>query len=160
MNITLTQNTKVVEGLAPNFAGAPVVTTPISLKYVHRLWVVINYIDGGTGCLVAPGRATGVAFADGVVLVNPIKIWYNGNTAASDTLVRQPDAVNFLLDDSGTNQLLVLDIDPVTLGLNANNVQYDCLAVDLGLGLAAAASVTYIADIRYPQATPPSIIQD
>ena len=164
MEITLTQNMKVVSAIPSTIGGGvAVMGTGISLKYVHRLFIIVNYEDGGAGDAVALYRDTDVGggTADAGLIVNNVKLWTNADIATSDTLVRQADNTFHLFDDSNLDQMAVFDVDPVTLGLTANNVEYDCIAVGFpALSVFSTASATYVAFTRYPQATPPSIIEN
>jgi hypothetical protein len=128
---------------------------------VHRLFVIVNYVDTGVGATITLWRDTdvGMATADVALLGNGVKIWANNDTDVSDTLVRQADGIGYTFNDGSTSQQVVFDVDPSTLGLTAANVQYDCLDVYFDfMPVGEHASVEYIALTRYPQATPPSII--
>lgn len=162
MGITLVENMKVVTALAPGEgADAATYSRGICLKYIHRLFVIVNYVDTGVGATITLWRDTdvGMATANLALLGNNVRIWANEDTDATDTLVRQADGIGYTFGDGSTSQQVVFEVDPSTLGLTAGNVQYDCLDVYFDfMPIGEHASVEYIAMTRYPQALPPSII--
>ena len=162
MGITLAENMKVVTALAPGEgANAATFSQGICLKYVHRLFVIVNYVDTGVGATITLWRDTdvGMATANLALLGNNVRIWANADTDVTDTLVRQADGIGYTFGDGNTSQQVVFEVDPSSLGETANYVQYDCLDVYFDfMPVAEHASVEYIAMTRYPQALPPSII--
>ena len=155
---------KVVTALAPGEgANAATFSRGICLKFVHRLIIIVNYVDTGAGATITLWRDTdvGMATPDLALLGANVKIWANDNTDVTDTLIRQNDGIGWAFGDGSTSQQVVFDVDPSTLGLTADNVEYDCMDVYFDfMPVGEWASVEYIALTRYPQATSPSIIEN
>jgi len=164
MEITLAENMKVVTALAPGEGtGLATFSQGICLKYVHRLFIIVNYVDTGIGATITIWRDTDVGMATPDVALwdaaNPPKLWANNDTDISDTLVRQADAIGWAFNDGSTSQQVVFQLNPADLGTTAAGLQYDCCDVYFNLlPVNEWASVTYVAHTRYPQGTPPSII--
>ena len=154
----LPQDYKITQAIPPTVGAAGALTSDtISLKHVQRLWIIVDITDaGGNALLLTPQRCTNVAAAGAAVLVNDVKIWSNVNTALTDTLVSVADAVNFTTAGTAVNKQVVFQIDPASLG-----GAYDCLNLLTGaVNANTTISAVFVAEIRYPQATPPSIILD
>jgi len=154
----LPQDYKITQAIPPTVgAGGALTSDTISLKHVQRLWIIVDITDaGGDALLLTPQRCTNVAAAGAAVLANTVQIWSNVNTALTDTLVRQADALNHTTDATITNKQVVFQIDPASLGAT-----YDCLNLLTGaVNANTTISAVFVAEIRYPQATPPSIILD
>jgi len=164
MDITLAENLKVVTALAPGEgANAPTFSQGICLNNVHRLFIIVNYVDAGVGATITIWRDTDVGMATPDLALwdaaNPPKLWVNENTDVSDTLVRQADAIGYVFGDGVTSQQAVFQVNPADLGTTATGQQYNCCDVYFDfMPIGETASVEYIAVTRYPQRTPPSII--
>jgi hypothetical protein len=163
---TLPEDLKIVEGLAPQIgAGAPLVSDYVSVKNLQKLFVVIHYAQGdATDTTWRVMRDISVAGAASVVLVNNMVVWSNLNTAVSDTLVRRGDAVNYAGGVGVANKLIIFQIDPASLGMDANGVPYDCVCAETVQNVAATstATVLFVGVPRYaaPVDMQPSIIID
>jgi hypothetical protein len=85
-----------------------------------------------------------------------VPVWVNADCAATDTLVRQTDAVAFSTAAAIKNVLVVFEVKPESLGA------YDCLVVKVASGNSSnIVSATYnLVGLRYSQATPPAAITD
>jgi hypothetical protein len=154
----LPQDYKVTQAINPQVGAAGAVTSDaVSLKHVKRLWLIVDITDAaGNALLLTPQRCTDVAGTGAAVLANNVKIWSNVNTALTDTLVRVADALNFTTAATATNKQVVFQIDPASLG-GVN----DCFRLVTGaVNANSTISAVFVAEIRYPQATPPSIILD
>jgi hypothetical protein len=154
----LPQDYKVTQAINPQVGTTAAITSDtISLKHVKRLWIIVDITEtAAIGLLLTPQRDVTVAGAASVALVNSVKIWENANTALTDTLVRQTDALNYTSAAAATNKQIVFQIDPASLG-----GAYDCVNLLTGaVAVTTTISAVFVAEIRYPQATPPSIILD
>lgn len=154
----LPQDYKITQAINPQVGAAGAVTSDtISLKHVKRLWIIVDITDAnGDALLLTPQRCTNVAAAGADVLVNDVQIWSNDDTALTDTLVAQVDALNFTTANTATNKQVVFQIDPASLG-----GAFDCINLLTGaVNANTTISAVFVAEIRYPQATPPSIILD
>lgn len=60
-------------------------------------------------------RATAVAGTGATTLANNVQIWANTDTS-SEGLTKQADATSYTLATGTTNQLVIFEIDPATLG--------------------------------------------
>lgn len=161
MKITLPEQIKIAEALplATDAAGRAAVLAA-SMKNYGKLWILANIYQGNAATiLLTPMQATSVAKAGGKVLTNPVRIWANLDTAASDTFVRQADAVNFTTDAGIKGKQVLFEIDPSYLDVQNN---FDCAYLSTGASnVANLTSALYLAsDPRYAQATLPSVITD
>jgi hypothetical protein len=114
-----------------------------------RAYLLVFLTQGNAATvLLTPMQATAVAKTGGKVLTNPIRIWSNLDTAASDTLVRQTDAVNYTTDAGVKNKQVVFEIDPASLDL-AN--LFDCVYLSTGASNVAnlTAALAILTDLRF-----------
>lgn len=156
--ICLPQSHKIINAIPPQVGAAGAITSDtISCKYAQTVWIIVDIADSnGDALLLTPQRDLTVAAAASVVLANNVQIWSNVNTALTDTLVLQTDALNFTTAATATNKQVVFQIDPAGLG-----GAYDCLNLLTGAVAATTTiSANFIVTPRYPQATPPSMIVD
>jgi hypothetical protein len=161
MKLTLPEQIKMIELLAPAAdAAGRAAGGAISLKNAGRAYLVAFLTQGNAATvLLTPMQASAVAKTGGKVLANAVRIWSNLDTAASDTLVRQTDAVNYTTDAGVKNKMVVFEIDPASLDV-ANG--FDCIYLSTGASNAAniTAAYAFLTDLRYGSATPPSAIAD
>jgi hypothetical protein len=107
---------------------------------------------------LTPFQATTVAAGSEKVLANVVPIWADQDTAASDALVRQTDAVNFTTSAAVKNKIVIFQIDPAQLDADGG---FDCVTLKTGASNAAnITQVMYYLRTRYSQVTPPSAIVD
>lgn len=161
MKLTLPEQCKIVEllPLATDAAGRAAAVA-VSLKNAARAYILVSLTQGNAATvLLTPMQATTVAKGGGKVLTNPIRIWSNLDTAASDTLVRQADAVNYTTDAGVKNKQVLFEIDPAALDL-ANG--FDCVYISTGASNVAnlTSALAILTDLRFASATPPSAIVD
>jgi hypothetical protein len=161
MKLTLPEQCKIVEllPLATDAAGRAAAVA-VSLKNAARCYILVSLTQGNAATvLLTPMQASAVAKTGGKVLTNPIRIWSNLNTAASDTLVRQTDAVNYTTDAGVFNKQVLFEIDPASLDL-ANG--FDCVYISTGASNVAnlTSAIAILTDLRFASATPPSAIVD
>lgn len=155
---SMPQNMKIVEAITPQ-AGAAITGDYVSLKNVHKAWVVIHVNQANAATMaISIEQATVVAGSDTKVITNVVPIWSNLDCAASDTLVARTAAVNYTTDAGVKHKIIIFEIDPALLDL-ANN--FDCITVITGASNAAniTSAMYYLAE-RYQQATPPAAITD
>jgi hypothetical protein len=145
--------------------GSPVATTNggitgdyISLKNAHRVLVVANMLQAAShATALGFSEATAVAPTGAQAGTALMPVWKCADIATTDALVRASDAASIACSAGTTNQVLVMEIIPERL-----TAGYDCIAATLANSGEATnfATITYIIETRYPQATPPSAIVD
>ena len=154
---SLTQLYKITSGTPPITSNGGLTCDYICLKNVHKCWIVVgaHNLGAANATLLTPMRATGILPAGAVVLAAAVQIWVNDDTATTDTLVAQAAAINYTLTADANPKLIVFEIDPAALGAT-----YDCISLVVGNSGNAGnhISVNYFCDMRYKQATPPSVI--
>lgn len=159
-SFTLVEDAKVVSALAPAADAAGRNGAWVSCKNAHKV-VVVVHLDQGNAATVALTieQASAVAGTGAKVITNAVKIWSNLDTAASDTLVRRADAVNYTTDAGVKIKQVVFEIDPASLDV-ANG--FDCIRVSTGASNAAniTSAQYFLTPLRYPAATPPSAVAD
>lgn len=156
----LTENAKIVQALNPAADAAGRAGSYISLKHVGKAYVVVNITQGNAATVpLTIEQATSTAGTGSKVITNAVQIWADLDTSTSDALVRAADAVNYTTDAGLKNKVVVFQIDPRSLDI-ANG--FDCIVVKTGASnVANITSATYIlTDLRYQQATPPSVLVD
>jgi len=101
--------------------------------------------------------ATAVAPTGAAAGTAVMPVWKNADIATSDTLVKGDDAATIAATAGTTNQQLVMEILPERLPAG-----YDCIAATLTASSQATnfATITYLIETKYPQATPPAAITD
>ena len=155
---SIPQALPLIEAITPQ-AGDAITGDYISLKNAHRAFVLVHVAQGNAATMaISIQQATDVAGTGTKVITVVVPIWANEDCAASDTLVRQTDAVNFTTSAAVKHKLIVFQIDPETLDM-ANG--FDCITVITGASNAAnITSAVYLLEPRYAQTTPPSAIVD
>ena len=103
--------------------------------------------------------ATDVAASGATQITNVVPIWLNAACATSDVNVRQTDAVQQAVAATATDQLVIFQIDPSSLGST-----YDCIAGYTTSTIAAndELEILYVLKPRYAgvDANVPSVIID
>ena len=158
MNIT--QNFKLVQGVKPTTTNAQITTDVVSLKNYKKVWIVIELTQAvGHATVITLNQNASVGGA-GKALTGDVLIWANEDTAATDTLVRKTDAKSYTVANDVKGKTVVFEVDP-SIALDLTN-DYDCISAVIGASSQVTnfASVTYILEPRYLQATPPSAIVD
>jgi len=158
VDICLPEVTKIVEAIEPQ-AGAGITGDYVSLKNVHRAFVVVHITQAQANTVaITIEQATGVLPSNSKAITVAVPIWANEDCVASDTLVRQTDAVGFTTSAAVKHKVIVFQIDPSTLDL-VNG--FDCITVKTGAshGDNITEAMYYLCE-RYQQATPPSAILD
>lgn len=161
MKMTLPQVIKVTEALPPAAdAAGRTAASAVSLKNYGRCYIKAHIAQGNAATvLLTPMQASAVAKTGGKVLTNNVPIWANLDTAATDTLVRQADAVNYTTDAGVKNKYVIFEIDPMLLDIAGG---FDCVYISTGASNAAnITEVEYLlTDPRYASQTLPSAIID
>jgi len=158
MKFCLPENYKIVEAITPQ-AGAAITGDYVSMKNAHRAFVLahINQAAANTVAITIE-QAQAVANTGSKAITVAVPIWADEDCAASDTLVRQTDAVAFTTSAAQKHKLVIFQIDAATLN-DANG--FDCITVKTGASSASnITSAMYVLETRYPGATPPSAIVD
>ena len=155
----LPEHYKIVQGsLGAVTTNAGFVGDTVSLKNVNMAWIVAHFDQAvGHATVLNPMRATAVAPTGSVAIAHNAPNWENNDCAASDTLVRNANATTVTLSADATNHMIVVQIDPAQLGDT-----YDCMGCNITTGGDATnlVSIVYYLEMRYAQATPPSVIVD
>ena len=152
---------KWVSGLAPTVgAGSVLQGDYISLKNAQMAWVVFHFNSGnGTAEVFSVYKATDVAKTGETQITNVVPIWRNAACATSDVMVRMTDAVQQAVAATATDQIVVFQIDPASLGTT-----FDCISGYTTSTIAAGdwLSIEYIIKPRYSgiDANMPSMITD
>lgn len=159
MKMSLPQEFKIVEAMAPATDAAGRTSDYVSLKNVEKAWILIHVTQGNAATiLLSPLQASAVAGTGEKVLTNAVPIWSNLDTAATDTLVERTDAVNYTTDAAVKNKQVIFEIDPRHLDVEGG---FDCVAFSTGASnVANITSAQFILQMRYQQATPPAAITD
>ena len=159
MPVTVPESFKIVDGTqGPVTTNGGIECDYVSLKNAHRVTVIVNMTQAvGHATSITLEKATAVDGTGSVAITTAVPIWLNGDVAASDTLVRQTDAVSQAVAADIAKKMVVFQVDPVTLGDG-----FDCLVAKLSDSSQGTnfAQVTYLLETRYGQATPPAAITD
>lgn len=156
---SLAQAFKIVEGMPLATDAAGRTSDYISLKNAHKVFAVCQITQGNAATiLLSPLQATNVAAGGSKVFANAVSIWANLDTAASDTLVKATDAVNYTTDAGVKNKYVIFEIDPAKMDTAGG---FDCLAISTGASnVANLTAITFFILSRYNEATAPSAIID
>ena len=160
-NLGFMEDYKVVSGLKPTIGASGVLTGDyISLKNAQMAWVIFHFNSAnGTAEVFSVNKATAVAPTGAVQITNPVPIWLNNACATSDINVRQTDAVQQAVAATATDQIVIFQIDPASLGTT-----YDCIAGYTTSTIASAdeLEILYVIKPRYAgiDANMPSVIVD
>lgn len=155
------ENFKVIAGLKPTVGtGAALTGDYISLKNAQKAWVLFHFNSAnGTAEVFSVYKATAVAGTGNTQITNTVPIWLNNACATSDINARQTDAVQQAVAATATEQLVIFEIDPASLGST-----YDCIAGYTTSTIAASdvLEILYVVQPRYAgiDANVPSMIID
>jgi len=151
--------TKPIMALAPAADAAGRTGAYISLKNVCCAYVIVNMTQGHAATVdLTIEQATAIAGTGSKAITNAVPIYANLATATNDTLVRKTDAVSFTTDAGVALKTVIFCIDPRKLDL-ANG--FDCIVVKTGASNAAnITSATYLVELGYQGANPPSVVVD
>jgi hypothetical protein len=154
----LPQDLKVINGYHCITTNGAKTGDYISTKTFKKIWVMFKFLQTGshaTVCSIYEATDVTPTSADAVTAVMPN--WKNADTATTDTLTKGTDAATVTLTAGATNQIVIMEVDPVIL-----TADHDCIA-----GYTSSSSdatnfvdITYFGLTRYPQGTPPTAITD
>lgn len=156
---SLPEQCKIVSLLAPATDAAGRTGAYVSMKHVLKAWIKVHIAQGNAATiLLSLLQATAVAGTGSKVFANAVPIWSNLDTAASDTLVARTAAVNYTTDAGLKIKQVIFEIDPAKMDF-ANG--FDCLGLSTGASnVANVTAAEVLAAIRYPSATPPTLVLD
>ena len=156
--LCLPQDLKIVVGKHPTTTNGALTGDYISTKNFKKIWVVFNFTQAATHqtvCSIYEATDVTPTSADAVTAVMPN--WYNQDTSTSDALTKGTDAATVTLAAGTTNQIVIIEVDPVIL-----STDHDCIAGYTSASSESTNFVTmeYYGLTRYPQGTPPTAITD
>ena len=158
---TFPEQFQIVEALAPAAdAAGRAQANAVSLKNYSKAWLVVHITQGNAATiLLSILQAQTVAKAGGKAITNPVRIWTNLDTSLGDTKTRQADAVNFTTDAAVKNKMVIFEVDPAYLDINAA-IPFDCVYMSTGASNAANITQAYwiLSGPRFASATPPSAL--
>jgi hypothetical protein len=152
---------KVISGLTPTIGtGALLQGDYISLKNAQMAWVIFHFWSAnGTAEVFSVYKASDVAKTGETQITNVVPIWRNAACATSDVNVRMTDAVQQAVAATATDQLVIFQIDPASLGTT-----FDCISGYTTSTIAAndILEILYVVKPRYAgvDANVPSVIID
>ncbi len=156
--VHLPEQFKIVTGSTIATSNGGITAAFVSLKNINMAWIVIEALQAvGHATVINPQRATAVAPTGNVAIAHSAPNWLNADISVDDTLVRAADGTTAALDVGANDQLMVIQIDPAQLGDT-----YDCMGVVVTTGGDATnyMTITYLLQMAYAQATPPSVVVD
>lgn len=160
-NFTVAQRFKIVDATAgPVTTNGGVTSDYVSLKNCLKATIILQFTQAaGHATVVTLKEATAVAPTGAKNVVSDHKIWTNEDTAASDTLVKQPDGKTVTLTNDIKKKLVVVEIDPDALDVNNG---FDCIGFTIGDSSQATNFVCghYLLEMADARATPPNTIVD
>lgn len=158
-SFTLPEEAKVVGALKPAADAAGRNGRFVSLKNALKAFIILHIDQGNAATiLISVTQASAVA-GTGAKVITTARIWAAVDLSVSDALVRQADAANYTTDAGVKEKQVVIEIDPATLDV-ANG--FDCIRVNTGASNAAniTQAMYVLTPLRYPAATPPSVVVD
>lgn len=160
--LILPEQTKIVEALAPASDGAGRAGGYVTLKDAARVYVVVHIEQAAaTAIPLTIEQAQDVEGTNAKALTNNAQIWANLDAGASDSLVRQTDAVSFDTDAGIKNKIVVFQVDARSLDVNNG---FDCIVVNTGANDTTTPPITsalyILTDLRYQSDDTPSAIVD
>lgn len=157
--IFLPEQFKWVQAIPPQANDSGIDGDYISLKTGLRAWITLNIAQGNAAQIaITIEQAQAVDGTGSKVITTAIPIWANEDTATSDKLLRQTDAVGFTTSAAVKNKQVMFLLKPDTLDVENG---FDCIVVKVAASdVANLVSAEYYIESRYPQAAPPSAIVD
>lgn len=156
--IVLPEQFKIVTGSPVATTNGGVTGDYISLKNAVSVTIIVELLQAVSHATeLGVNEATAVAPTAAAAVTAVQKVWKNADISTTDTLTRATDAATIAATAGATNQLLVMQFDPDTLSSGC-----DCIAATLSDSSQATnfATITYLIETKYPQATPPAAITD
>lgn len=158
MSALFCEKYKIVNGKPVTTTNGAITGDYISLKNARRVVIIAELLQAAShATALGVNVATDVAASGAAAMTAVMPVWKNANVATSDTLVKSADAATIAATAGTTNQELVMEIIPERLPAG-----YDCIAATLTASSEATnfATITYLIEEKYPQATPPAAITD
>ena len=159
--ISLPENFKIVSASAGcRTTNAGITCDYVSLKNVVKAWIIAHFRQAVThATTLQPQKATAVLPSGATSITTAKRWWKNADISATDTLVAQTAATSMACTAGTTDQLLVVEIDPAD---GEWDEDYDVLGCTVSDSSQATnfASVLYMLQTKYQQATPPTAITD
>ncbi len=155
----IAETAKLVEALKPQ-AGGALTGAYVSLKNYSKAFVVVHINQANAATMaITIEQATVVAGSDSKVITKNVPIWVNADCVATDTLVRQTAGVGFTTDAGQKDKLVVFEIDPAQLDVEAG---FCCITVKTAASNAANITEAFylLTEGRYQQSTPPTAVLD
>lgn len=140
--ISLLSETKPVEGLTPATDAAGRSGKIISMKNTAKAYVVFHITQGNAATIALTlMQAQDVSGTAAKVLANPVPIYTDLATGASDLLVRQADGVAYTTDAGLASKYVIFEVDATQMDVNNG---FDCLYATTG-----ASNVANITEMTY-----------
>ncbi len=156
----LIENAKVCHGVGPQADLRTLNGEGVSLRDAHMFYAVVHLDqDAAATITVVPQRDDAVSTGF-VPIANNARIWVNDNVAADDVLVRQDDDVDYETSAADRAKLVIVQIDPASLGnhTGGNNLPCDRVRIRLEGNAADVGSVMYyIVPARYQGSEIPEV---
>lgn len=159
--MTLVENLKLVNALAPAADAAGRTGAYVSLKNAGRKAFVVCTVNQGNAAQVTftLNQATAVAGTGAKALTGDVQIWVNQATGTNDTLVRQADAKSFQTSTALAIKQVIFEID-IAAALDINN-GFDAITVITSASNAAnITSALYLIEPKNLGANMPSFVID
>lgn len=145
----LPEGLKPVDGYCANVGAAGAITGRyVSLKFVHKAYVVIKYRQAdGVAIVWHIKRATNVAAGSATPVTSEMRIWSNLDCATSDLLVERTPAATYSSGTGAGTKLVIFELDASALPEG-----FDCVSACSTTDVAAGqyVDITYYLDLRYP----------
>jgi hypothetical protein len=160
---SLLENKKVLAA-CPNGAEsntAEVTFRSISLKYVHRAWLLLAFQQAASDATIITLDVGATVATATTPITFTARWWKNANIATNDTWVEQVAATTQALTAGMTDQVVCIEIDPSDV--LAQNATFDCLGGSCAAsGVANFISGFWILEPRYQSdvALSPSVVVD
>jgi hypothetical protein len=156
MFISLPENFKIVQAIAPVSSTAATTGDYVSMKNVKHAWVVVQ-ATGGDAVYATMYEATNTTGGSAAATTSiAYDIWSNSSTTG-DTLTKRTSSYRYATTTDATNQMIVFGLDPSQL-----TDGYDCIQVRFGAstGTTPTVAATYYLQTAYPADQPPTAIAD
>jgi len=156
MFISLPENFKLVQAIAPVSSTGATTGDYVSLKNAKKAWVVVQ-ATGGDEVYATMYQATSTTGAGAAATTSiAYEIW-SATSTTSDTLTKRTSSYRYATTTDATNQVIVFGIDPSQL-----TDTYDCIQVRFGASTGSTPTVAamYYLQTAYPADQPPTAIAD
>lgn len=128
----LATSAKIVDLLSAAADGSARQAKGLNLKNFTQVAILVATAQtAAAGTTITLAQATDIAGTNLKPLANAIPIWHNANTTATDTLVRQADAIAFTPSAATGNKHTLIHVDPSQLDVNNG---FGFLFVQIGAG--------------------------